>query len=173
MNKLDPGSVNLVSTIAEMILQLRVDVRRDTYAWFNTLFKDFNASSQPQRTDARTFSEIVKKPLHLIDVRIQQEERCFSRITLALNFCLLEKRTGRELCHEHWTLDFQTGHRSEPIHNASMEILGAMAHIHNKLMTLPIWLRFLNSESSHHSRRLTHFVDYRITVAPLLPAFKI
>jgi hypothetical protein len=69
---MDSRSIDWVSTMAEMILQLRIDVRREAYTWFNSLFKDFSESRESKSKIPLSLTDIVKRPLHSLNTKIKQ-----------------------------------------------------------------------------------------------------
>lgn len=98
--------LELISVVAEMVLQMRVDVKRDTHDWFQTLFRKGPLESVRNPEESFRLYEVIRKPMHAIRTKLSQQHSQSGMVPIGIDFSLVEKRTGKEMAYERWQFTF-------------------------------------------------------------------
>ena len=159
----------LVAAVAEMVLQMRIDVRKETHDWFSSLFGKDSVETTMNFIESFRLKDVIRRPMHSIRTKIAQQRGTFDLVPIGLNFSLIEKRTGREMAYERWyfTFSHQQARGSQTVRLQQIFLL--LAYLHEVLIKLPLWTEFLKRDSGTLLKRSAHFINYEVAMGPMAP----
>lgn len=152
-----------ITTVAEMILQLRIDVRKETCDRLAALFRKESVEAANNRPESFSLRDVIRRPVHEIRSKVTQQRPTSDRVPLVINFSLVEKRTGKEVAHERWHITFSRYQACGSTSQRSQQIFLQLSQVHEVLMKLPFWEQFIKGDQSS-IKRSAYFIDYEVRV---------